>query len=283
MDDDDELMAALFDGVDETSVEDRIKEMVFDQKKIVTSKILGRKLKTQLDVARQHLEKFYETHRVGQNKRNVYAIYYLSGVVDKKGVEVYKAGLVREKNLDAAKDTLTRVESCHVFSLQCSDIKDIMSALMADSLEDDGKTIANVALISCINGHRRESLDDLTQDEPTLPNPPSNSTSSKYFQASPVKEKPKESMATTKSKESIFTKSKSISTKPKDIPKEVQSKKQPSPAKSKEPPKETASKKPSVETEKTKPNDKKRSATNSKDSTTASKKQATLTNFFKKS
>jgi len=179
----------------------------------------------------------------------LHGIYYLSGDLKKNETTVYKAGLVREKNLEAAKNRLAKAASCHLFSLQCADIKNVAMTLLADGYGENGKNNRSTAPISCSNAHRRVAA-DLTEEK-SIPE-----SQSKYFDQEKEKEKPKsidqqESISGTKSKKS---EPKSTTAKPAEVVKQQTT---------------------------TKKNEKKRPTTTSKMGSPP-KKQATLTNFFKK-
>jgi len=65
---DDESIAAFLDDVEEANVDGLIKDLIFDEKKMVTCKFLSNRLNVPLEKARKHLERFWDSYQKTETK-----------------------------------------------------------------------------------------------------------------------------------------------------------------------------------------------------------------------
>lgn len=94
---------------------ERLEELISDEDRTVTYKLLSRECKIHVNLAKQYLCKFAEEKK--SEIKNLHSTYFVAGYVHREKNNLFKLFVVTENNLKDAKKSLSEVTSCHIFSV----------------------------------------------------------------------------------------------------------------------------------------------------------------------
>ncbi|KRX13589.1 Phosphatidylinositol 4-kinase beta [Trichinella nelsoni] len=117
--------------LDEMNSRDRLTldEAVFAEKRQVTFLWLSGQLNVHVNKAKELLKQYYIDHL---SEKNITAVFYLSGYKYLGVHRIFRIFYAREEHLDLLKSHLDEILSCHIYSVQCSPLKDICGLFASD-------------------------------------------------------------------------------------------------------------------------------------------------------
>ncbi|GMR30144.1 hypothetical protein PMAYCL1PPCAC_00339, partial [Pristionchus mayeri] len=131
--------------VDNELIEDTLEELLFNQKRVVTALTLARYADTKSKQAMSVMNEFFSRpdKPFMKKEKGLYGVYLLSGErKDRDELHRNASILVRENDLDATKETFSRIDECTLFSLQCIELEDLCHIFRADE-EDNFSFLAS--------------------------------------------------------------------------------------------------------------------------------------------
>uniref|UniRef100_UPI00398F3456 DNA polymerase delta subunit 3 isoform X3 n=1 Tax=Pristiophorus japonicus TaxID=55135 RepID=UPI00398F3456 len=105
-------------------VADNIEELVVDENRIVTYKMLSQFLGMHVNQAKQMLYYYVERKRKENSGAQLHVTYLVSGKAVEDGTSCHKVAVVREDQLEAVKLKMLVTASVHVYSIQKAMLKD---------------------------------------------------------------------------------------------------------------------------------------------------------------
>lgn len=101
---------------------EKIEQLVFDENKVVTYKLLSSELSVHVNKAKQLLNEYITDHFTkGKNDLNVY--YAISGFQKCSGHKIHKLAVVPKDELEKIKEDFCALSSIHIYSIQkCSSL-----------------------------------------------------------------------------------------------------------------------------------------------------------------
>ncbi|XP_038674268.1 DNA polymerase delta subunit 3 isoform X2 [Scyliorhinus canicula] len=156
---------------------ENIEELVADENKIVTYKMLSQFLGIHVNQAKQMLYYYVERKRKENSGAQLHVTYLLSGKAVENGTSCHKVAVVREDQLEALKLKMLVTASVHVYSIQKAMLKDSSPLFNTDyeaikeNLQDSNKYSA----IRCADAVPR-SAEELARLQKSV-QPPSRSSS----------------------------------------------------------------------------------------------------------
>lgn len=122
---------------------EKIEQLVFDENKIVTYKLLSSELSVHVNKAKQLLNEYITDHCVrGNNDLNVY--YAVSGFQKYNGQKIHKLAVVSKNELEEIKKGFSALSSIHIYSIQKSSSLDECALYTSDYLLANSSDEPNV-------------------------------------------------------------------------------------------------------------------------------------------
>ncbi|XP_072118575.1 DNA polymerase delta subunit 3 isoform X3 [Mobula birostris] len=103
---------------------ENVEELVMDENRIVTYKMLSHSLGIHVNQAKQLLYYYVERKRKENSGAQLHVTYLVSGKAEEDGISYHKVAVVREDQLEAVKLKLLVTASVHVYSIQRAMLKD---------------------------------------------------------------------------------------------------------------------------------------------------------------
>ncbi|GFY59619.1 hypothetical protein TNIN_337181 [Trichonephila inaurata madagascariensis] len=94
---------------------ERLEELIMDEDRTVTYKLLSRECKIHVNLAKQYLHEFAEKQK--SEIKNLHSTYFVAGYGNGGKGNVFKLFVVSQNNLEDIKKSLSEVTSCHIFSV----------------------------------------------------------------------------------------------------------------------------------------------------------------------
>ncbi|CAI4224033.1 unnamed protein product [Auanema sp. JU1783] len=112
---------------------ERLEMMLFDDQRIVTALTLSRHSGSLVEDAKESITSFYESNK---GKNGLWAIYSITGDMERQGIVCKSTVLAKESELEEKKSNFQKITASEVFSLQVRDVEDVYSVFLADMMED---------------------------------------------------------------------------------------------------------------------------------------------------
>ncbi|XP_072333609.1 DNA polymerase delta subunit 3 isoform X2 [Scyliorhinus torazame] len=165
---------------------ENIEELVADENRIVTYKMLSQFLGIHVNQAKQMLYYYVERKRKENSGAQLHVTYLLSGKAVENGTSCHKVAVVREDQLEALKLKMLVTASVHVYSIQKAMLKDSSPLFNTDyeaikeNLQDSNKYSA----IRCAEAVPR-SAEELARLQMSV-QPPSRSSNESSGTGKPI-------------------------------------------------------------------------------------------------
>ncbi|KFM72813.1 DNA polymerase delta subunit 3, partial [Stegodyphus mimosarum] len=110
---------------------DKLEQLICDENKIVTYKMLSRELKIHVNKAKMYMFEFLMKQNLKANA-NLQVHYFLAGDVGQDNRKVMKVLVVSQDAVEQAKQKFRELTSCHIYSINKEKIMDECALYTAD-------------------------------------------------------------------------------------------------------------------------------------------------------